>query len=70
VSDEDLLAAIHALAVTAHVLVEPSGAAAFAAAWQRRSEIKGKRIVFVLTGANITSEMLQRAVSTPLPFGH
>jgi threonine dehydratase len=68
VSDEDLLTAVHALAVTAHVLVEPSGAAAFSAAWERRADMKNKRIVFVLTGANITSETLQRAVATPLPF--
>jgi len=68
VSDEELLVAVHALAALAHVLVEPSGAAAFAAAWQRRADLKGKRIVFVLTGANITSEVLQRAVTTALPF--
>lgn len=68
VSDEELLVAVHALAAFAHVLTEPSGAAAFAAAWQRRAVLTGKRIVLVLTGANITSEVLQRAVTTALPF--
>lgn len=68
VSDEELLVAVHALAALAHVLTEPSGAAAFAAAWQRRAALKGKRIVLVLTGANITIEILQRAVMTALPF--
>ena len=70
VTDEELLVAVHAIAALAHVLVEPSGAAAFAAAWQRRAALKEKRIVLVLTGANITSEILARAVSTPLPFAH
>jgi threonine dehydratase len=68
VSDEELIVAVHSLVALAHVLVEPSGAAAFAAAWQRRAALKDKRIVLVLTGANITAEMLQRAVATPLPF--
>ena len=68
VSDEELLAAVHSLVVLAHVLVEPSGAAGFAAAWQRRDALKDKRIVLVLTGANITREMLQRAIGTTLPF--
>jgi len=68
VSDEELLIAVHALAAMAHVLVEPSGAAAFAAAWQRRADLRGRQIVLVLTGANITSEVLQRAVTTALPF--
>ena len=65
VADEDLLVAVHALAALAHILVEPSGAAAFAGAWQRRTDFKGKRIVLILTGANVTSEMLQRAVALP-----
>ena len=65
VADEDLLVAVHALAALAHILVEPSGAAAFAGAWQRRTDFKGKRIVLILTGANVTSEMLQRAVASP-----
>ena len=68
VSDDELLAGIHALASAAHVLVEPAGAAAFAGAWNRRSEFKGKRIVLVLTGANISMDTLREALRTNLPF--
>jgi threonine dehydratase len=65
VTDEEILAAVHTLVSAAHVLVEPSGAAPLAAAWKRRTALAGKRIVLLLTGANITTEMLQRALATP-----
>ncbi len=64
-SDEDLLGAVHALAECAHVLVEPAGAAALAGTWTRRRAWRGKRIVLVLTGANITTDLLERALATP-----
>ncbi len=64
VSDEDLLAGIHTLAECAHVLVEPAGAAALAGAWQQRNRIKGQRVVLVLTGANVTTDILERALRT------
>ncbi|MFT5218964.1 MAG: threonine dehydratase [Planctomycetota bacterium] len=63
-SDDDLLAATHSLMASAHVLVEPAGAAALAGACQHRQQIKGRRVVFILTGANISSELLQRALAT------
>lgn len=66
-SDEEMMAAVHTLAQCAHVLVEPSAAAGLAAAWPRRAELKGKRVVFILTGANISSEMLRAALATE-PF--
>jgi threonine dehydratase len=66
-SDEEMMAAVHTLAQCAHVLVEPSAAAGLAAAWPRRAELKGKRVVFILTGANISSEMLRSALATE-PF--
>ena len=64
-SDEELLAATHSLMASAHVLVEPAGAAALAGACQHRELIKGKRVVFILTGANISSELFQRVLATP-----
>lgn len=67
-SDEDLLRAVHTLAESAHVLVEPSGAAALAAAWARRHELRGQRVVLVLTGANVTMPVLQRALAAPTLF--
>ncbi len=63
VSDEALLAGVHTLAECAHVLVEPAGAAALAGAWAHRDELKGGRIVLVLTGANITAELMRRALA-------
>ncbi len=67
VDDAVILAAIHTLVESAHILVEPGGAAGFAAAWQRRETFKGKRVVFMLTGANITVEALRQALDTA-PF--
>ena len=63
-SDEDLLAATHSLLESAHVLVEPAGAASLAGACGHRERIQGKRVVFILTGANISTDLLQRALTT------
>jgi threonine dehydratase len=58
VSDGELLAAARAMILGAHLLVEPSGAAGLAAAM--RSEVRGKTVVVIATGANVTSEVLAR----------
>ena len=63
--DEVLLAGVRSLAELAHVLVEPSGAAGLAAAWERRAELRGSRIALLLTGANITTPLLRRAMGGP-----
>jgi threonine dehydratase len=68
VPDSDLLGAIRALVEHAHVLVEPAGAAALAAAWARRADLRGRRVVLVLTGANVTMPILERALSAPPLF--
>jgi threonine dehydratase len=65
VSDEDLLAGVHALAECAHVLVEPAGAATLAGAWRHREQLAGKRVVLILSGANATVEQLRGALATP-----
>jgi len=64
VSEIDLLGAIRSLIECAHLLVEPSGAAALAGAWAKREELMGKQVVLILTGANVTTEILVRALST------
>lgn len=61
-SDDDLLAATHSMMQSAHVLVEPAGAAALAGACANRERIRGKRVVFVVTGANISTELLTDAL--------
>lgn len=68
VSDEALLASVKSLVESAHVLVEPAGAAALAAAWERQEGIRGRRIVLVLSGANITPQLLHRALGGPPLF--
>lgn len=65
VGDRDILAAMHTLLESAHVLAEPSGAASLAAAWTHRSELAGKRVVVVVSGANTTAERLLQALAVP-----
>jgi threonine dehydratase len=65
VPDQALRRALRALVEHAHVLVEPAGAAALAAAWAGRAELRGRRVVLVLTGANVTMAVLREALSTP-----
>jgi threonine dehydratase len=62
-SDEQLLAGVRTLIECAHVLVEPAGAAGLAAAYAGRGALTGKRIVLILTGANITEDQLSAALS-------
>ena len=62
VSDAELLSAMRTLAECAHVLVEPAGAASTAGAWARREEMRGKRVVLVLSGANVTRAELALAL--------
>ena len=63
-TDEELLAATHGLLASAHVLVEPAGAAGLAGACKRLEAVRGKRVVLILTGANLSTELLQRALAT------
>lgn len=58
VSDDELLAAARAMILGAHVLVEPSGAAGLAGAM--RDGVRGKSVVIIATGANITTELFAR----------
>jgi threonine dehydratase len=60
IPDEELLAAARTMILGAHILVEPSGAAGLAAALRRRDEIRGKRVVVIATGANVTAEVFER----------
>lgn len=63
--DEALLSGVRMLLEAGHVLVEPSGAAGLAAAWERRDELRGRRVAIVLSGANITLPLLRRAIEMP-----
>ena len=63
-SDDELLAATHALMQSAHVLVEPAGAASLAGACRHKGIIRHKRVVLILTGANISSELFKEVLET------
>ena len=63
--DESLLAGVHTLTEAGHVLVEPAGAAALVGAWQHREQLANKRVVLILTGANISAALLRRALALP-----
>jgi threonine dehydratase len=63
IPDQELLAAARAMALGAHVLVEPSGAAGLAAAM--RGDVRGRVVVVIATGANITPELFA-LIQSPL----
>ena len=43
-----------------HIMSEPAGAVAVAAAEQEQDRIAGKRVVIVITGANATRDQLRQ----------
>ena len=55
--------AIVTLLERAHMLAEPSGAAPLAAALKMGERLRGKTVVLVLTGANITLEQLRAVLA-------
>lgn len=58
VSDDELLAAMRKMILGAQILVEPAGAAGLAAAM--RGDVRGKTVVIIATGANVTAEVFGR----------
>ncbi len=61
VSEEQMLRAIETLLLEEHVLAEPAGAASAAALLQSSTGC-GDRVVLVVSGANISREVLKRAI--------
>ena len=59
VDDARIEAAVVTMLEFAHVLVEPAGAIALAVAEQERERIRGRRVVLVLSGANVTLPQLR-----------
>ncbi len=58
VSDTQIIEATRLLWDMQHVMAEPSGAVAVAAADQERERLQGKRVVIVISGANATRSQL------------
>ena len=59
VSDEDIRSAMVTIIDAAHTLVEAAGASSLAAAHRIRNQLKGKRVVLILSGGNITLGQLK-----------
>ena len=66
--ERQILAAVHTLVESAHLLAEPSGAAGLAAAWAQRDALRGRRVVLAITGGNCSMPQLNEALATPPLF--
>jgi threonine dehydratase len=62
VDDEDLFRSVRLLLEQAKTTAEPAAAAPLAAAMQMREELKGRRVVLIVSGGNIAPEELRRAL--------
>jgi len=68
VEDDEMLHAIRVLFEWEHLLAEPAGAAGLAALLFHRSEVAaGRRVVVVVSGANVSEEVLVRALKSRRP---
>ncbi len=65
VSDDEVLAALRWSAMTCKQVLEPSGAAALAAVLAGHIDVTGRRVGIVLSGGNVTPEVLARALQRP-----
>jgi len=68
VSDAAMHRAIVSVAEATHLVAEGAGAAAIAAAWQRRGEFAGKTVAVVLSGGNLTNDVLLHALTEEQPW--
>ena len=62
ISDSDLRRSILTLLEQTRILAEGAGAAAFAAAYQMREELAGRKVAVVVSGGNLESGMLAKAI--------
>jgi threonine dehydratase len=64
VSEDEMLGAMRRLLLEEHVLAEPAGAASTAALLKSGDKYASKTVVLLVTGANVTEELLLRALHT------
>ncbi len=64
VEEAEMLRAIRLYFEWEHLLAEPAGAAALAALLYRYSPAPGERVVVILSGANVTDEVMLRALKS------
>ncbi|HLM74101.1 MAG TPA: threonine/serine dehydratase [Polyangiaceae bacterium] len=63
VSDDEMLQAMLWMIERAHTLAEAAGASALAAAYQKRDELRGKKVGLICSGGNTSLEHLRRALN-------
>jgi len=59
VSDDEIMHAIRAL-YDERILAEPAGAASLAAAMKIKDRLRGMKVVLVVTGGNVRTELLRK----------
>ena len=64
VSDAEVADAMRVLFACTHNVAEGAGAAAWAAAWQEREQLRGQRVGLSLSGGNVDSAVLARVLTT------
>jgi threonine dehydratase len=63
VEDQELRAAVGHLFMRAHLLSEYSGASGLAGILKLRDRVAGKKVAFIISGANITAAQMQRVLA-------
>lgn len=66
-SEDELYTAIALLLEATHNLAEGAGAASTAAALKLKDSLRGKKVVLILSGANLTRENLAKALTYKVP---
>jgi threonine dehydratase len=64
VDDEDIYRAMRLLLVVGHQLAEGAGAAATAAAWKLRDQLREKTVAIWISGANATADSMTKALDS------
>jgi threonine dehydratase len=64
-SEEELRQGVIFLLESAHQLAEAAGAAPAAAAWKIKDKLRGKKVVLIVSGGNITLDQLRRVLTDP-----
>lgn len=67
-SEEELRQGVIFLLETAHQLAEPAGAAAAAAARKLGDRLRGRKVVLIVSGCNITRDQLTRVLTDRQPW--
>lgn len=62
VSEEQILHAMYLLMSRANLWVEGAAASALAAAWKEREDLRGKKVVLILTGGNVDAAVIRQVL--------